>query len=734
VAARPSTARPASFSTRLAAVRLGDRKPDALARLVADEALRAIGGDRAVVWAYRAALRRLLLEQEGLPVDSIDVSAGEGAAVVSGPWLWRGSVTGVRARLLEASFPGRSAQGDQLAFPLRAGDRLVGLLLIEHPPLAAAEEIEPAVQPFAEQAAVLLHNAAQHAAAQRNEANLQALYETAGDMTSTLEPDAVLHAIAKRARALLDASIAHVMLADGETGEIAMRVSEGTTQAAFATLRLKRGSGLGGRVAERRTPFYTSDYLNDSRFGHDSTVDATVRAEGVRSIVGVPMIAGDAFIGVLFVAERTVRTFTDADVDVLLGLAHHAAIALRNAELYDRATAAVAKLEHINEIVHLQNTRLQRAEQLPSQLPQAMLAGQGLSDIVGLMAGFLGAHVMVFDHRRRVRAVAGASDDFAARLCAEGLERSMSRPRAVREAVRTVEARRPAVLGRRLVLPIVARDEVLGSIWVAGALDDDRPLIEQAARVVALDLLKDRAVAEVERRVGRELLDALLAEDPTVDAGLERRASELGVDLSVPHRILALRPSRGGGEAIRALRAQRWCSFVAEYGPFVLALVPGSEAAVTESLRSVIDGTARAVVSAPCGTVADYRPQFLAARRVLELLGDRDGPPVIDLDDAWVLTLLARGGNEAELRRFVDSRLGPLIRHDAEHGLGLIGTLEAYLDADRSPTRAALALNVHVNTVYYRLDRMKALLGDRLSDPRRAVDLQVALLAHRLLV
>src|SRR4051794_35857801 len=123
--------------------------------------------------------------------------------------------------------------------------------------------------------------------------------------------------------------------------------------------------------------------------------------------------------------------------------------------------------------------------------------------------------------------------------------------------MRRCGARRPRWCSRRA-----------GSSWrFAGALDDDRPLIEQAARVVALDLLKDRAVAEVERRVGRELLDALLAEDPTVDAGLERRASELGVDLSVPHRILALRPARGGGEAIRALRAQRWCSFVAEYGP-----------------------------------------------------------------------------------------------------------------------------------------------------------------------
>ena len=229
---------------------------------------------------------------------------------------------------------------------------------------------------------------------------------------------------------------------------------------------------------------------------------------------------------------------------------------------------------------------------------------------------------------------------------------------------------------------------MLGSIWVAGALDDDRPLIEQAARVVALDLLKDRAVAEVERRAGRELLDALLAEDPTVDAGLQRRAGELAVDLSVPHRILALRG--GGEEALRALRTQRWCAFVAEYGPFVLALVPGSETGMTESLRAVIDGTVRAVLSAPCGTrrrlpsaVPRGAPCARAARRF------RDGAPVIDLDDAWVLTLLAQGGNDAELRRF--SRLAarsPLIRHDAEHCLGLIGTLEAYLDADRSPTRA----------------------------------------------
>jgi DNA-binding PucR family transcriptional regulator len=42
-------------------------------------------------------------------------------------------------------------------------------------------------------------------------------------------------------------------------------------------------------------------------------------------------------------------------------------------------------------------------------------------------------------------------------------------------------------------------------------------------------------------------------------------------------------------------------------------------------------------------------------------------------------------------------------------------------------------LHVHVNTVYYRVDRLKAILGERFAEPRRALDLQVALLAHRLI-
>jgi DNA-binding PucR family transcriptional regulator len=99
-----------------------------------------------------------------------------------------------------------------------------------------------------------------------------------------------------------------------------------------------------------------------------------------------------------------------------------------------------------------------------------------------------------------------------------------------------------------------------------------------------------------------------------------------------------------------------------------------------------------------------------------------------------VLALLFRRGGTSELRAFVDSRLGALERPTAVGRADLVGTLEAYLACGASPARSAARLGVHVNTVYYRLDRLRELLGDDFAEPRRALDLQVACLARRILV
>jgi GAF domain-containing protein len=211
-------------------------------------------------------------------------------------------------------------------------------------------------------AAALLANHEALEGAQRNEAQLTALYETAGEISSRLELETVLSAIVERARVLADAPIAYLMLVDEDADEIYMRVASGVTSPTFSAIRLQLGAGLGGAVAQERHPFYTSDYLNDARFTHQAFVDDEARREGIKSILGVPLVAFEAFVGVLYIADRTMRAFTRTDVDMLMSLAHHAALAIENARLYERAMGALAELEQATAVIQEQVRRLERAD------------------------------------------------------------------------------------------------------------------------------------------------------------------------------------------------------------------------------------------------------------------------------------------------------------------------------------------------------------------------------------
>lgn len=189
-----------------------------------------------------------------------------------------------------------------------------------------------------------------------------------------------------------------------------------------------------------------------------------------------------------------------------------------------------------------------------------------------------------------------------------------------------------------------------------------------------------------------------------------------------------------------SLRTQRWCDFAGEAAGRVVALVRPDVPESTPTLRRLLSefGSeavhARAVVSPPCARMREYRDHFVAAERALQLLVSAAKPaePLVDLEETLVLTLLFRDGGEPELRVFADERLSPVLRQRPRQRDDLLRTLDAYLESGGSPKHAAAALHVHVNTVYYRLARLRALLGGNFAAPRRTLDLQVALLAYRL--
>jgi len=78
-------------------------------------------------------------------------------------------------------------------------------------------------------------------------------------------------------------------------------------------------------------------------------------------------------------------------------------------------------------------------------------------------------------------------------------------------------------------------------------------------------------------------------------------------------------------------------------------------------------------------------------------------------------------------RTFATRVMGPLLEHEDRYGGELLATLEAFLECSGSWDRTARALQVHVNTVRYRISRVEKLIGRDLSRLEDRVDVFLAM-------
>ncbi|WP_344833402.1 helix-turn-helix domain-containing protein [Actinocorallia longicatena] len=563
----------------------------------------------------------------------------------------------------------------------------------------------------------------------RREAELSALFETAGDLAGLRDLDAVLEAIVRRARRLLNADVSYMTLHDEVRGDTFMRVTDGSVSAAFQRLRLPMGAGLGGLVAETATPYTSGSYLADSRFRHRTDIDTAVGEEGIVSILGVPMRLGTHVIGVLFAAHRTDHPFAQEEVVLLSSLAAHAAVAIDNARLLAETRAALDELSTANEVIQARGAAVERAALAHDRMTGLVVRGGGLEDVGRVVVDMLGGSLFILDSADQMIASVGVPAEL--RL-AEAAEAAL----ASRAAGRTVQR------GRLWVASAAAGSETLATLVL---LRDDLPatdqrILERAALVTALLRLIQRTGAEAEGRVRGELLDDLLSERVTDPSSLAARASRIGVDPAVPHVLCVVRITDGAPRE----RAAFWASSHAsvEHGLFTIRgadlvlLLPGThpgDAArrVARELGGSLGSPVTAGASGPVTDLTSLRPAHAEAARCAEALLalDRTGDGAGITELGFVGLLL---GNDHNVTGFLETTLGPILAYDAKRGTELVQTLEAYFGSNASLAKTAERLHIHVNTVTQRLDRIARLLGPAWHSPDRALELQLALRLHRL--
>jgi len=182
---------------------------------------------------------------------------------------------------------------------------------------------------------------------------------------------------------------------------------------------------------------------------------------------------------------------------------------------------------------------------------------------------------------------------------------------------------------------------------------------------------------------------------------------------------------RGGGTGFTALRHDEIVS--------VIPLPPGGAEAVVSRVRQAWEelGTQRLRLAIGVSTVHaglhEVPEAYAEAQVAREGLGTSDGVLALPLLSAFDYLVLRESQTA---RRLIRPEVQRFVVEDAAAGGALIATLVEYAACDLNAKTAARRLHLHVNTAYYRLERVAERTG---CDLRRFADVVELLIAIRVL-
>jgi two-component system, cell cycle sensor histidine kinase and response regulator CckA len=186
----------------------------------------------------------------------------------------------------------------------------------------------------------------EQAAAERRLVRLQGLARLSGVIASSLDLDEVLREIARAAAQLMEAPAVGLWVADAATRTLEPRgFSDERFAATYPHRRIAFDEGLPGWVAQHRQALVIPDVLVDPRV----IAPEWFRQHGLRSAYLVPIIHQDALLGVLAMNGWAPFDLDAEARELLESFCGQAALAIRNAQLYQEARGTRDFLRSIAE-------------------------------------------------------------------------------------------------------------------------------------------------------------------------------------------------------------------------------------------------------------------------------------------------------------------------------------------------------------------------------------------------
>jgi hypothetical protein len=274
----------------------------------------------------------------------------------------------------------------------------------------------------------------------------------------------------------------------------------------------------------------------------------------------------------------------------------------------------------------------------------------------------------------------------------------------------------------------VGRRAGLSSAVMSQLADAMLAFMDELASVALDGYLEAKACTADALETWRRRLLRLILENPAAPSQEIAELAQL-IGWPVPAEVspVAIQPMPGTGRPRGHSVID--ADVLAEFdGPDPHLLVPGEvSGARIGTLQATLPECRFAI--GPCVPLDQAADSLRWARRTLRLMsqGVLPGKQVVRAEEQ--LATLLMHSDEILVRRLHARLFAPLAELTGKQRDRMLETLRAWLDAQGSVLHVAARLNVHPQTVRYRMRQLQATFGDRLDDPATRFEMELVLRA-----